>query len=81
MKKVLGCIIIIMALFTNCSNNDEKLNNESIIYQKGKIKIIFLEINEGRCPTNVDCIWQGNAEKQGTSHLPISLSQKTLISF
>lgn len=62
MKKVLGCIIIMIALFTKCSNNDEKLNNESIIYQKGKIKIILLDINEGRCPTNVDCIWQRNTE-------------------
>ena len=62
MKKALGFVVIILTFFFSCSENDELLNNESIIYQEGNVQITLIDIEDGRCPINDDCVWQGNAE-------------------
>ncbi len=66
MTKELGFILLILILFFSCSEseplNTKVVNNKPIIYQEGNIKITLLKINDDRCPTNLDCVWQGNAE-------------------
>lgn len=64
MKKALRFTVIILTLFFSCSEseNDELLNDTSIIYQEGNIVITLIDINDSRCPLNSNCIWQGNAE-------------------
>ena len=54
--------MIISTLIFSCSEDDESLNNESIIYKEGNVLITLLDVDDERCPTNVDCVWQGNAE-------------------
>lgn len=62
MKKTLGFAVIILTLFFSCSENDELSNNESIIYQEGDVLITLIDIDDARCPINVNCVWEGNAE-------------------
>ena len=62
MKKALGFAMIISTFIFSCSEDDKPLNNESIIYQEENILITLVDIDDERCPTNVDCVWQGNAE-------------------
>ena len=59
---MLGFVMIISTLIFSCSEDDESLNNESIIYKEGNVLITLLDVDDERCPTNVDCVWQGNAE-------------------
>ena len=61
-NKTLGTLLIFLIIFFSCSTNDNLLSNELIIYQEGNIKITLIEVNDGRCPTNAECIWQGNSE-------------------
>lgn len=61
MKKLIG-FTLILTIFFSCSKNDELSNDEFIIYQRENITISLIEINDSRCPINVNCVWQGNAE-------------------
>ena len=40
--------------------NDELLDNKLVIYNKENIVITLINIEEGRCPINVTCFWEGN---------------------
>ncbi len=62
LKKTLGLTLVILIFFSNCSNTDDSANDELIVYQEGNVMITLIDVSDSRCPTNVDCVWQGNAE-------------------
>ena len=61
-NKALGLTLLIITFFFSCSNDDDSSGNKSTIYQEGNITITLKKINDGRCPTNINCLWVGNAE-------------------
>ena len=62
LNKTLRLVTFILALFTNCSNNEDATDNDFIIYQEGNTKITLLDVMDSRCPINANCVWEGNAE-------------------
>jgi hypothetical protein len=65
-KKALGLTLLIITFFLSCSNDDDSSDNESTIYQEGNITITLKKVEDGRCPTNINCVWSGNAEVKMT---------------
>lgn len=61
-NKALGLTLLVITFFFSCSTNDDSSDNDSIIYQEGNITITLKKIDDGRCPTSVNCVWAGNAE-------------------
>lgn len=61
MKRIIKLSVILLLIFFSCSNNDE-LTNNTIVYQNNDVVITLIGLNDGRCPSNVACVWQGNAE-------------------
>ncbi|MEP0262994.1 hypothetical protein [Dokdonia sp.] len=65
-NKAIGITLLIITFFFSCSNDDDSSGNESIIYQEGNITITLKKIDDGRCPSNINCVWGGNAEVKMT---------------
>ncbi len=65
-NKALGFTLLIAIFFLSCSTDDGSSDNESVIYQEGNITITLKNIDDDRCPTNINCVWAGNAEVKMT---------------
>lgn len=68
MKKVIiGMLFVVLALgaipaFAKRSDNVEVQINKQVTAASG-LKIAFVElVEDSRCPTDVDCVWAGNAK-------------------
>lgn len=63
LKKTLGFTLFLLIFLSNCSisnDSDDSTNNNLVIYQEGNTTITLLNVEDSRCPTNVNCVWQGN---------------------
>lgn len=62
MKHLLFILCSFLILSTGCDEEND-LNN-FLIYDDGTAQIYLENVLEGRCPLNVVCFWEGNAEVQ-----------------
>lgn len=55
-------VLIASILIFGCSKSSNPSSDEIVVYQEGNVIIILENINDSRCPINVTCVWEGNAE-------------------
>jgi hypothetical protein len=62
MKIQFVLFLVVIFLINSCSNDDDRAFAKQELYNNGTVKIELLNINDGRCPSDAVCLWEGNAE-------------------
>ena len=57
-----GIIFLLLLVLTGCSSSNDPANDDIIVYEEGDIQVLLIDVNDYRCPVNVVCLWEGNAE-------------------
>jgi len=70
MKQIILSVFFALLIFTSC-NKDEQVKSlvledkfqidQSFVATDNSLKFTITEINDSRCPSDVVCIWQGEA--------------------
>lgn len=63
--ELLFTTLVGLFIFIGCSsesNSENQSNCEINVYNENDVEICLLNVDEGRCPSDVICVWQGNAE-------------------
>lgn len=55
--KLLFRVSIYYLFFSSCNNQP----SPNVFFDDGTTQLFILDITEGRCPSNVTCVWAGNA--------------------
>lgn len=62
MNVKLFLIILGLLSLTYCTSSDD--NNDLIIYDQSNITIELIGLEDSRCPSDVTCVWAGDADVQ-----------------
>lgn len=73
MKYLILTLALTISLFVSCNNNEEPETfniGEETVFQYGEInqsnisslEFTITEINDSRCPSGVECIWEGKTD-------------------
>lgn len=53
---------LVMASFFLMATQCEKEDQDIIIYDFNGVTVLLIDVRDSRCPSDVTCVWEGNAE-------------------
>lgn len=81
MKQIILGVLFSLLIFTSCNKDEqvktlvleEKLHiDQAFVSADNSLKFTITEINDSRCPSDVVCVWQGEAAVKITVESPLA---------